>query len=61
VHELRGVPDAKHWMPIVAELNRDVRVVPPEQGVQNCCDMVAGKPDIILKWILSLRERGAAT
>ena len=59
-HELRGVPEAKHWMPIVAELNRDVEVVPPEKGVQIFCQAVQGNPDSILKWIMSLPERSVA-
>jgi hypothetical protein len=59
-HELRGVPEAMHWMPIVAELNRDVEVVPPEKGVQIFCQAVQGNPDSILKWIMSLPERSSA-
>jgi hypothetical protein len=61
VHELRGVPDAKHWMPIIAELDRHVPVVPVEEGVQMVCGALDGNPDTILKWIMGLSQRSAVT
>jgi hypothetical protein len=58
-HELRGVPEAKHWMPIVADLNRRIPVEPQEPYVQLASDLCHGNPDLIFKWIAALPERSA--
>jgi hypothetical protein len=53
-HELFGVLEAKHWMPVVKEMKRRLPVEPGEVWLAGICHARNGRPDEIMKIIKAL-------
>jgi hypothetical protein len=53
-HGLYGVKEAKHWMPVLAEMKRRVPIKDPESWLAGVCYALNGNPDLIMKAIEGL-------
>lgn len=58
--DLYGVQDARHWMPVVAALNRSIDApgIDPFSWLAGICHALKGRPSAIMKVIESLPRRG---
>jgi hypothetical protein len=57
--KLVGVPEARHWLPVVQALNRHVGDLDPLSFLSGVCQAHNGRPDAIMNFICSLPERRA--
>jgi hypothetical protein len=56
-HDLFGVWDAKHWMPIVQALGKRIDPQPPEVWLAGVCAGLKGNPAEIMKVIEALPQK----
>ncbi len=54
IHELFGVKEAEHWMPVVEALGRIIPVEPSITWMSGICHALEGRPDAIMKIIQGL-------
>lgn len=59
VHDLYGVKDAEHWVPIVEELNRQVPYGDPMTYMAGVCYALNGRPSEIMQAIRGLPVKGS--
>lgn len=57
MHELFGVREAKHWVPVVENLDRVIPVEHPLDWLAGICHALDGQPDKIMKIIKKLPFR----
>jgi AAA ATPase domain len=61
LHNLRGVRDARHWLPVVRQMQRRIPTPPEETYMAAICDVLQGNPLAIMNWIEALeREESIA-
>ena len=58
-HNLLGVPDAEHWMPVVHALGRRIGIANPESWLAGVCHALNGRPKDIMQVIENLPQEGA--
>jgi hypothetical protein len=58
VHDLFGVVESKHWMPVVRELHRRIPVPDPESWLAGVCHALGGNPKQIMQVIEGLPNEG---
>jgi hypothetical protein len=56
LHDLYGVLDACHWMPVIEKMRRRIPFASPEVWFAGVCHALKGKPDAIMKVIQGLPE-----
>lgn len=56
-HELFGVPEAQHWLPVVEAMNRYVPVNDPLSWLAGVCHTLKGRPKDIMQIIEGLPSR----
>jgi AAA ATPase domain len=54
LHDLHGVRDAQHWLPVVREMHRRIPKPPEETYMAAICDALQGNPLAIMNWIEAL-------
>jgi hypothetical protein len=52
--ELRGVPDASDWLPVLQALKRRIDADDPKSYLKAICEVNRGNPDAIRKWLDAL-------
>lgn len=57
VNELFGVPEAKHWLPIVQEMNRSIPFDEPLTWLAGVCHALEGRPKNIMQIIEGLPRK----
>ena len=58
-HDLYGVVEAQHWLPIVQAMKRRIAVENPKDWLAGVCHALKGKPDDIMKVIEGLPREGS--
>jgi hypothetical protein len=53
-YSLYGVPEAKHWLPLVEAMDRHIPFDDPETWLAGVCHALGGQPSTIMKIIQSL-------
>ena len=51
LHELYGVMEAEHWLPVVENLGRMIPKEPQLTYLEGICDALSGRPDAMMKII----------
>lgn len=59
-HDLPGVPEAPHWLPVLQNMGRHVPNRNPEDWLAGVCAAFNGRPDSIMKVIEALPRQGGA-
>jgi hypothetical protein len=59
-HELYGVPEAAHWLPVVEALGRTIPVDNPRDWLAGVCHALGGAPDAIMQVIQGLPPKETA-
>jgi hypothetical protein len=56
-HELYGVPEAEHWLPVIEAMGRYIPVDPPETWLAGVCHALKGAPKDIMQVIEGLPSK----
>jgi hypothetical protein len=59
-HELFGVREAEHWLPVVEAMGRYIPVDPPEKFIAIVCQALNGAPKDIMQIIEGLPRKEVA-
>lgn len=57
LHSLHGVPEAKHWLPIVEAMNRYIDAPDPLSWLAGICFLLKGRPSDVMQVIEGLPQR----
>jgi hypothetical protein len=60
-HDLRGVRDARYWLPVVREMQRRIPKPPEETYMAAICNVLQGNPLSIMNWIEALAREESVT
>lgn len=57
LHELRGVPNAKHWLPVIEAMKLRVPANDPLSWLVGICDALKGRPSAIMQHLRAEQDR----